>query len=80
KGLCAMYARRYNEAAGHFSRASSMEPDNPEYASMYQRFHRTAPFGSGNDGGDCDCCSVCSTLLCADCMCEMCGGDLIGCC
>lgn len=81
KGLCAMYTRRYNDAAAFFSRASSMDPGNPEYAEMYQRFHRSGTaFSAGGANGDCDCCNMCSALLCADCMCEMCGGDLIRCC
>ncbi len=82
KGLCAVNARRYNDASTYFSRATSMDPGNPEYASMYQRFHRTGGvFGNGQGAsGGCDCCDTCSALLCADCMCEMCGGDLIRCC
>lgn len=80
KGMCAMYARRYNDAASFFSRASAMDPSNPEYAAMHQRFHRAGSSFGPAAAGDCDCCSVCSALLCADCMCEMCGGDLIGCC
>ncbi|MBP5289701.1 MAG: J domain-containing protein [Clostridia bacterium] len=81
KGLCAMYSRRYNDASSFFSRASSMEPGNAEYASMYQRFHRTgSAFSPGGNPGECSCCDMCSALLCADCMCECCGGDLIRCC
>ena len=81
KGLCAMHGRRYNDASTYFSRASSMEPDNPEYAAMYQRFHRTGgAFSNGQNTGGCNCCDMCSALICADCMCEMCGGDLIRCC
>ena len=79
KGLCAMYTRRYNDASSYFSRASAMDPGNPEYADMYQRFHRSGTAFSST-GSDLDCCNVCSALLCADCMCEMCGGDLIRCC
>lgn len=37
------------------------------------------PRGGGGRGG-CSGCDMCSGLLCADCCCECCGGDLISCC
>ena len=81
KGLCAMNTHRYNDASSFFSKASAMDPGNAEYAAMYQRFHRGGTaFSSTGAFEDCDCCSICSAILCADCMCEMCGGDLIRCC
>lgn len=83
KGLCAMYDRRYQDAAGYFSRASAQDPANPEYAEMYRRFHgaqqRYGTFSPENADTS-NCCNFCSALLCADCLCECCGGDLISCC
>ncbi len=84
KGLCAMYRRRYNDAANFFGEACRLDPGNGEYASMYQRFRGAqqnygsfSPFGGYRE---CNSCDICSSLLCADCFCECCGGDLISCC
>ncbi|MBE6713257.1 MAG: J domain-containing protein [Ruminococcaceae bacterium] len=84
KGLCAMARRAYNEASDNFGRAYRMEPTNSEYAAMYQKF-RGAQYNYGNyaPGGqmrECSTCDMCNTLICMDCCCECCGGDLISCC
>lgn len=84
KGLCAVGNRAYHHAADFFSRAYRMEPTNMEYASMYQRF-RGAQQNFGNYGPagqmqECSTCDICNGLICADCLCECCGGDLISCC
>ncbi len=84
KGLAAMYRRSYNDAAGFFARAHQMDPGNAEYANMYNRF-RGAQQNYGNFGPtgqyrECNTCDICNTLICADCLCECCGGDLISCC
>ncbi|MBR7165188.1 MAG: DnaJ domain-containing protein [Clostridia bacterium] len=84
KGLCAMSRQAYNDASSYFGRACRMDPTNAEYASMYQKF-RGAQFSYGNytpsaQGRECNTCDVCNTLICADCLCECCGGDLISCC
>ena len=84
KGLCAMYRRSYYDASGYFQTAYSMDPGNREYATMYQRFRGAqqnyGSFGGGMNGRECNTCDICSNLICLDCMCEMCGGDLISCC
>lgn len=84
KGLCAMYGRRYNDAASFFGIAYHQEPGNAEYASMYRRFQGAQQnFGTFRPTGnaqDCNTCDICTHLLCADCLCECCGGDLISCC
>lgn len=84
KGLCAVGRRAYNQAADYFGRAYRMEPTNVEYATMYQRF-RGAQQSFGNFGPtgqmqECSTCDICNGLICADCLCECCGGDLISCC
>lgn len=83
KGLCAMHRRNYNAAASFFERACSMDPTNGEYAAMYRRFrgaqHNYGTFHSPN-GQECSVCDICTHLICADCLCECCGGDLISCC
>ena len=44
---------------------------------IYTSFDMTGPGGTYRE---CDTCDICSSLLCADCLRECCGGDLIRCC
>ncbi len=72
------------DALNHVDMACNMDPSNDEYrqlkynltrnANTYGQSYRTASASS------CSGCDVCSSLLCADCLCECCGGDLIRCC
>lgn len=82
KGVCAAQYRRFNEAARYFTQAYQMDPRNAEYAEAYQRFSSAQQnfgiFGAEQNGRS--VCDMCSGLICADCLCEMCGGDLIRCC
>lgn len=75
-----------NEAYTNFSRAASMNPSNPEYSAALAQMNRQRNgYMSGDpmqgrsvgvtSGPDC-----CTSLCCADCCCEMMGGDLIPCC
>ena len=69
------------DASRYFDTACSMDPSNAEYASMRMRMRSFGNMGMG--GGYArgyDGCDLCSTLICADCLCECCGGDLISCC
>lgn len=73
------------EGLQHLQTAVNMEPSNAEYRNMlnsvagrsrsYQQTGNTFGYGSGIDT-----CNCCTNLLCADCCCEMLGGDLIPCC
>lgn len=72
-----------DEAYSNFRTACSMEPNNPEYAAAFRRMDRRSTAyrtGSTAAGGGADPCNICSSLLCADCLCECMGGDLIPCC
>ncbi len=74
-----------NEAYHHYQTACSMEPQNREYAAAFNSMNNNANGGyrttrRQNNSNDCDGCGICSGLLCADCCCECCGGDLIPCC
>lgn len=71
-----------NEALKHFKTAYSMEPNNFEYENAYKAMSSNANGGyrTSNKGSDTGVCDICSALLCADCCCECCGGDLIPCC
>ena len=75
----------YYDAQRYFETACYMAPDNAEYREALNNIrNRSAAYGRGYSttgmGNDCSACDVCSTLMCADCLCECCGGDLIRCC
>lgn len=64
------------EAASCFQRAYEMEPQNPEYATAYQRTSYQQQYGTTpNYGGSspsctvCDPCDCCAGLMCIDCLC-----------
>ncbi len=73
------------DAQRFFDTACSMDPYNNEYRAAQERLRsRANGYGGGyntsHNGGGCSGCDICSSLLCADCCCECCGGDLISCC
>ncbi len=84
KGCVLLQRGAVYEAQRHIDTACYMDPGNAEYRNARDsiryyaqgggRQYRTAGNGSN------DMCDLCSTLLCMDCMCECCGGDLISCC
>lgn len=85
------YARGWlNDAYHYFSNAVKSEPSNQEYRSAFERMQMSR---NGNMNGNpnnpyrenpsycpCNACGCCSDLICADCCCELLGGDLIPCC
>ena len=75
----------FDQAFTSFATAVRMEPGNNEYRTAYNNAQRQSgkqysPYHSYGNQGDCDACSICSNLICADCCCECMGGDLIPCC
>lgn len=79
----------YDGAYSSFATACRRDPSNPEYREALNRMQRNNaraygnPYSSqGNMGGTGGCCTSdpCTALCCADCCCEMMGGDLIPCC
>lgn len=87
KGLCLMRRGYLEDARDHFARATELEPSNMEYRAAYNQAmnQRSGVYGGGYNpnmmtSGNCNTCDVCNTLICADCCCEMMGGDLIRCC
>lgn len=82
KGCILLQRGWYFDAQRYFEIACYMEPSNAEYqaalenirgaAGQYGKTYRSAP--------GCSPCSLCAGLICADGICECCGGDLIRCC
>ena len=77
-----------DEAARNFRQAANMNPSNPEYRAALNRMMYQQSGGMHSGGqpyrttqtGSCSACDICQGLICADCCCEMCGGNLIPCC
>ena len=75
----------FDQAYTSFATACRMDPSNPEYRNAFNRAQGQAnrgynPYRSYNTAAGCDACDCCSNLICADCLCECMGGDLIPCC
>lgn len=85
KGCILLQRGYYFDAQKYIETACYMDPTNPEYRSAKQRMRaQSSGYGSAyrttTHVGNCDIFDICSSLLCADCLCECCGGDLIRCC
>ena len=78
---------KYNEAMREMEMACDMDPGNAEYQKAKEMFNKNGNgygstyYGDGSRRGtsDADVCNCCANLICMDCLCEMCGGDLIPC-
>ena len=83
---CVMLGKgNYAEAVRNIETACYMDPSNAEYRTAKNSIQRNAAsygrgYSASNNAGNCSSCDLCSSLLCADCLCECCGGDLISCC
>ncbi len=71
-----------NEAYNCYQTACSIDPYNQEYKAAFNSLNNNSRGGyrTSRKTSDDGVCNICSTLLCADCCCECCGGDLIPCC
>ncbi len=72
-------AQRYIETACY------LDPANPEYKAARQQIRSNASaYGSSyrttHYAPSCTAWDLCTTIACADCLCECCGSDLISCC
>ena len=84
-GCVLLHKGYYSDAVRMIDKACRMDPYNQEYrAAREQIRQQSQSFGAdfrGNDNDDINtACNCCSSLLCADCLCECMGGDLIPCC
>ena len=84
KGVVLIKRGWYIDAQKYLETACYMDPDNAEYKNMLNNLRNNSASYAGGygsaGGGMASPCDICSTLICADCMCECCGGDLIPCC
>ena len=81
---------RVNDAMCELEIACNMDPTNLEYQRAKEMFNNSARgygstyYGSAGTGPvrstTSDACDCCANLICMDCLCECCGGDLISCC
>ncbi len=82
-GCIALRRGNYNGAYANFKTATNKDPMNMEYKNAFMSMQQNAGGYRNMNTGDmsqADCCNCCSNLICADCLCECCGGDLIPCC
>ena len=82
-GCVALKRGFYVDAQNLFDRACGMDPYNQEYRNARDQLRASSSgYGAGyrtTSNAD-TACNCCSNLICADCCCEMMGGDLISCC
>ena len=85
KGFVLAQRGYYYDSIRLLEMACYLDPNNKEYRNALNAMrNRSQNFGTRNEsstvGGDCSVCDICQGLICADCLCECCGGDLIRCC
>lgn len=84
KGCVLIKRGWYYDAQKYLETACYLDPTNSEYRTVLNRIKQTsANYGGGyrtSQGGGSSACDICTGLICADCLCECCGGDMIPCC
>jgi curved DNA-binding protein CbpA len=84
-GLVNLRKGWYDNAYNYIVNACNLAPNNFEYRQTLNNLqnrntsYRQTYYGR-NTRGDSDFCNICTTLWCADSLCECFGGDIIGCC
>lgn len=84
KGCVLIQRGWYFDAQKYLETACYLDPTNSEYRAALDRIKQN----SGSYGGNyrtnrtsgVSPCDICTGLICADCLCQCCGGDLISCC
>ena len=84
KGCVLIKRGWYYDAQKYLETACYLDPTNSEYRTTLNRVKQTSGnYGGGyrtTQSGGASACAICTGLICADCLCECCGGDLIPCC
>ena len=80
-GIVSLKKGWYDNGRSFLNTAVNMDPNNMEYRNalnlIMNQTNAYRTFGGVSNDSACNCCS---NLICADCCCEMMGGDLISCC
>lgn len=83
-GVCYVNIGSMGQGMQFVQRAANMDPANTEYRNflnqilnMQRSYQQRAYSYGGRGSSSADCCTQ---LICADCLCECLGGDLISCC
>ena len=67
-----------DQAYNYFQRAYQMDPGNPEFKAAFNSVNSrrtyTNPGYNTNNGMGCSVCDICTGLMCANCLCNCCGG------
>ena len=84
KGCVLIQRGWYYDAQKYLETACYLDPANDEYKNTLDRIKQTTSgygqsYRNTRNIGHSPC-DLCTGLICADCMCECCGGDLISCC
>ncbi|MBQ7173651.1 MAG: J domain-containing protein [Clostridia bacterium] len=84
-GCVLLHKGYFSDAVRMIDKACRMDPYNEEYRAAREQIRaQSQSFGADYQKGTGDdinsACNCCSSLLCADCLCECFGGDLIPCC
>lgn len=79
KGIVYYSRGWYFDAESSLQTACDMDPGNMEYRQALNAMNsraRTAgsPYTTTVHGGECAVCDICTTLMCANCLCNCCGG------
>lgn len=83
-GVCYVNLGSTGQGVQFVQRAVNLEPRNVEYQTFLnqimnmQRTYQNKTYNYGRGGSNSTDC--CTQLICADCLCECLGGDLISCC
>ena len=84
KGCVLIQRGWYFDAQKYIETACYLDPTNSEYRMVLDRIKQNSEnygtsYRTARSSGASPC-DICTGLICADCLCECCGGDLISCC
>lgn len=69
-----------DQAYNYFQRAYQMDPSNPEFQAAINNMNARRTYanpGYNTAGGEgCSTCDICTGIMCADCLCNCCGGRM----
>ena len=67
-----------DQAYSYFQRAYQMDPGNPEFQAAFNNMNNRRTYSdpgyNTSDSMGCSACDICTGLMCANCLCNCCGG------